>query len=246
MERDIDTMQKISTVGEPDQIYYVTEARNATLRELLRLSPPTVSGKLGALFLKILKPASPPQMGMAFNDPLRCSVADIPELTKMFDSTIRSLAHLSFSPSIAMRLPTLGEGSCCSLALLGKVPTVYANIVHSKAWANGQEYDESGLSFISRDATTVWVTSGLARTLNSPQVFNVEHYPAHSPEILYTAHCKRIKAVPPETLRVFDIENLWFTLRENEAMITEFNIGRGVFRPMTTTEIRAITKGKKA
>ncbi|WP_172637468.1 hypothetical protein [Thioflavicoccus mobilis] len=164
----------------------------------------------------------------------------------MFDSTITSLAQLSFSPAIAARLPILGEGSCCSLALLGETPNMYANIVYSKAWANGQEYDESGLSFISRGATTVWVTSGLARTLDSPQVFNVVHYPNHSPESLYEAHCERIKAVPPETLRAFDIENLWLALCENEAMITEFNTGRGVFRPMTTTELKAITKGKKA
>jgi hypothetical protein len=185
-------------------------------------------------------------MGMAFNNALRCSVADIPELKKMFDNTIKSLASFGFSPSIAMRLPILGEGSCCSLALLGNVPIMYAIIVYSKAWTNGQEYDGSGLSFISRDTTTVWATSGMAQMLNNLNSFNVEHYPDHSPESLYTAHCERIKAVPPETLRVFDIENLWFTLRENEAMITEFNTGRGVFRPMTITEVRAITKGKKA
>jgi hypothetical protein len=239
-------MEEMSTVDEPDQIYYVTEARNATLREVLRMSAPTVSAKLGAIILKILRPASPPQIGMALNNLLRCSVDDIPDLKKMFDSTITSLAQLGFSPAIAVRLPILGEGRCCSLALLGKEQKVYANIVYSKAWANGQEYDESGLSFISRDATTVWVTSGLARTLNSPQVFNVVHYPNHSPESLYGAHCERIKAIPPKTLRVFDIENLWGSLCENEEMITEFNTGRGVFRPMTATEIKAITKGKKA
>lgn len=237
-------MEEMSTVDEPDQIYYVTEARNATLRELLRISAPTFSAKLGAILQKILRPSSPPQIGMALNNLLRCSVDDIPELKKMLDRTIASLAQLGFSPAIAVRLPILGEGRCCSL--LGKEPKVYANIVYSKAWANGQEYDESGLSFISRDATTVWVTSALARTLNIPQVFKVVHYPNHSPESLYGAHCGRIKAVPQKTLRVFDIENLWVTLCENEAMITEFNRGRGVLRPLTTTEIKAITKGKQA
>ena len=179
---------------------------------------------------------------MAINDAIRCSTDDISELHEMFHSTIRNLAHLGFSPIIAQRLPILGEGSCCSLAFLGNDPTEYAIIVYTKAWANGQEYDESGLSFISRDETSIWVTSSAIRRLKSPRNFKVQHFPDRSPDFLCTTHRERMKAIPKEILRVFDTENLLFALREIDALITEFNIARGVLRPMTIAEIGAVTK----
>jgi hypothetical protein len=51
-----------------------------------------------------------------------------------------------------------------------------------------------------------------------------------------------MKAIPKETLRVFDAENLLFALREIEALVTEFDIAREVLRPMTIAEIGAVTK----
>lgn len=238
----METAQDILTNGESNPVYYVTEARNATLRELLRMCPPTIRGKLGAFLLKILRLDSPHKFGMAINDAIRCSIDDISELHEMFHSTIRDLAHLGFSPIIAQRLPILGEGSCCSLAFLGNDPTEYAIIVYAKAWANGQEYDESGLSFISRDETTIWVTSSVIQRLKSSRNFNVQHFPDNSPDFLRTTHRRRMKAIPKEMLRVFDAENLLFALREIDALITEFNIARGVLRPMTIAEIGAVTR----
>lgn len=237
-------MQATSPTAASGPIYYVTEIRNATLGELWRMSAPTISGKLGVILVKTLRLSSPPQVGMAFDDPLRCSVSDIPELTKSFDQTIRSLTRLGFSPDVAMRLPMLGEGTCCSLAFLGNKPTVYAQIVYGKMDSNGQELEESGLSFVSRDASTIWVTSAMPRLLNVPKMFNAQHHPGQSPESLLDAHNQRIGHIPEETLRVFDTESLSSTLREHESIITDFNVSRGFFRPMTDAEIRNMPNAK--
>lgn len=237
------TMQAISHIEEPGRVYYATEARNATLRELLRMSPPTMGGKLGAILLKILRVPGSPQVGMALHDVARCSPADVLELRAMFDDTITRLSQLGFSPTIAQRLPILGDGRCSSLAFVGNDPTVYAIIVY----ASSQEYDESGLSFISRNATTIWTTSNMAQTLDNPQAFNTHYRPGMSPEHLYSTHYKRLKEVPTNTLRIFDDEEkLWSTLREIEALVTEFNVKRGVFRPMTISEIEAVLRSTTA
>jgi hypothetical protein len=235
-------MHDISQVNKSERVYYVTEARKATLRELWRMSPSTIKGKLSAILYKLLGLASSPQIGMAQNDAVRCSANDLPELQEKCENTIRSLGQLGFSPTIWMRLPILGEGSACSLALLSKDPTVYAIIVYVNALANGQEHSQSTLSFVSLHTTTIWVTSSGVQELNSPQNFNVQYFPNSSPEFLCTTHSERMQAVPTETLQTFDAENLWSTIRKTERLITQFNIQRGVFRPIMSAEVDSITK----
>jgi len=238
--------QHPAPVENADRVYYATEPRNATLRELWRMAPPTVGGKMGAILVKIFKLASPPQIGIAFDDVIRCSPGDVPQLQAAFHDTMPVLAQLGFSPALAMQLPVIGDGHCSALAFLGNDPTVYAIIVYSEARANGREDTESGLSFISRDATTIWATSGMARTLDNPPIFKTRHLPRSSPERLHAVHGERMKMVSTETLRRFNTDELWSTLRENEALITRFNIERGVFRPMTASEIAAASKSGPA
>ncbi len=226
----------------PDRIYYATEPRNATLGELWRMAPPTIEGKLGALLVKLFRLAGPPQIGIAFDDVIRCSPDDVAELQAAFHDTIPVLAQLGFSPALAMQFSVIGDGHCSALAFLGNDPTVYAIIVYSGARATGREDTEAGLSFISRDATTIWATSNMLQTLDTPPIFNTQHLPGSSPERLHTVHCEKIKVVSAKDLRRFDTDELWSTLRENEALITRFNLGRGVFRPMTVSEIAAASK----
>jgi hypothetical protein len=225
----------------PERIYYATEPRKATLTELLRVAPSSFKGRCSAILVKALQIKNPAQSGMAYNSVERCSVEDIPDLINKFNSTIGVLATLGFSPAIAMRLPVLGEGSCSSLALLGSIPTVYAIILYGRMPANGQEQEEFGLSFVSRSATTVWATSNAEQRLNDPPMFDVKHFPRHSPESLYSEHMTRIKSVPANSLRRFDADSLWNSLVEVEAMVTEFNVARGVLRPMTQAEMRAVS-----
>lgn len=87
-----------------DPVYFATEARNATFRELWRLTPPTISGKLLAILVKTLRLTGPPQIGIAFDNVVRCSPEDVPELHATFDDTIRPLKSLSFYPTQAMKI----------------------------------------------------------------------------------------------------------------------------------------------
>jgi hypothetical protein len=226
-------------------VYYTTEACNATMRELLRISPKTIKGRLGAIIVKLLRISNPPQIGMALKDVMRCSVDDIAELHAMFGITIESLARLSFYPAVAARVPVVGNGRCCSLAFLGEDPAVYAFIVYSKAQADDQEVNESGLSFVSYNGRKVWATSGMVLSLNNPDSIDVHYMPGSSADILYTSHLDRIKTAAPGALREFDAENLWYAVRAIEDMVADYHIERRVFRPMTIAEVQAVVKKEK-
>lgn len=225
--------------ASPARVYYATEARNATLRELWRMAPPTVGGRLAALLVKALRLAPRPAFGMALDDPVRCSPAEVPELRAAFEKTLGSLAQLGFQPAVAMRYAVVGCGRCSALAFLGRDPTVYALVVHSRACAGGREHDASGLSFLSRDETTVWATTSMPQALDVPPLFRPRHLPGCTPERLHEAHGERRGAVPEEALRRFGPEELWSALCEHEAEITRFQRERGVFRPMTASEVAA-------
>ncbi len=208
-------------------VFYTTDVRNARLSELLRMCPPGPLGKLSAVLVKVLRIPGPVLMGMAFHDVRCCTFQEIPELFQHFTEEIRILEEMGFSSATALRVPMAGRGSCCSLAFLGEDPAVYANLVFSRTEVKGREYGESGLSFVSRDASIVWATSGMSHLLDGPDGIRTLYCPPGPVEKLLEAHLSRLVDVPKSTLRHFEAEELLPALLELEAMITDFNIARG-------------------
>jgi|GEM_PF-1892630 len=218
-------------------VYYATDARRAKLRELYRMSPPGPFGKLSAVLVKVLQLPSPVHVGMALCDARRCSFSEIPELFERFQMEIDALGEMGFQPAVALRMPVAGVGSCCSLALLGEDPTVYTNIVLSSAEVGGREYGESGVSFVSRGDSAVWATTAMNRLLDSPACIRIIYCPGCSVELLLETHINRISAVPPRDLKHLSAGDLCSALLEVETMVADFNIARGVFRPLTDAEV---------
>lgn len=221
--------------------YYTTDVRYARLSELLRMSPPGPLGKLSAFVVKVLRLPGPVLMGMAFYDTRRCAFSEIPELFQRFAEEIRVLGEMGFSPAVALRMPMIGGGSCCSLALLGEDSTVYANFVFCRSEVEGREYGESGLSFVSRDTSVVWATSGMSHLLDGPDCVRAMYCPPGPVEKLLETHSSRLAGVPRASLLHFDCEDLTAHLLELEAMITDFNIARRVFRPLTSSEVARLS-----
>ncbi len=222
-------------------VYYTTDARRAKLPELFRMSPPGPFGKLSVILVKLLQLPSPVHMGMALCNAHQCSFSEIPELFQRFDKEVDALGEMGFRPVVALRMPITSAGSCCSLAMLGEDPTVYANIVFSSAAVGGREYGESGVSFVSREESEVWATSSMAHMLDGPACVRALYCPGFPVERLHKTHFQRLSAVPPSALRHFSPETLWSDLLEMEAMVTDFNIARGVFRPLTASEVASLS-----
>lgn len=223
--------------GHSTVVYYATNTRRATLGELLRMSPPGIPGKLTAILVKVLQLQIQPQMGMALYDARLVPFSEIPELYEYFSKQIDSLEGLGFHQAAALRMPMVGGGSCCSLAFLGRDSLVYANIVYSRALADGRAYGESGVSFVSRGDSAVWATTSMNRLLDSPACIRIIYCPGCSVERLLETHINHISAVTPRDLKHLSAGDLCSALLEVETMVADFNIARGVFRPLTDAEV---------
>ena len=222
--------------------YFATEARNATFRELWRIAPPTMGGKLLAVMVKLFRLTGPPPFGFALKDIVRCEPMEVPELQAQSASTITALKRLGYEPTVAMSIPLLGDGYGQALAFLSEEPTVFAVIVQSEIRTNGNIERESGLSLVSRDSATIWSTTSMRQKLSNPPNINAKYFPGISPEDLQARHSARLRSLPTTSLRRFNADVLWDTLRENELRNREFNLQRGVFRHMTVAEVEALTR----
>ncbi len=82
----------------------------------------------------------------------------------------------------------------------------------------------------------------MRQTLNNPPMFEAVYLTGIGAEELHAAHRERMQTFAASSLRRFTCDVLWDTLRENESLIREFNLNRGVFRPMTIAEVEAVSQ----
>ena len=225
--------------------YLATDIRKATLRELWRIAPPSLLGKLMVVvFQKVFRLTSPPTFGIAADSAFRCDLVEVQGLMAYHKDTIATLERLGYLPEFGTKQLILGNGFANELTFFGDDPTTFAILSYTEIRTDGNVLQVGHLEFVSRNATTIWCTANSQHLFDNPPIFKIVYLTGIDAETLLDTHRERMQPFRSESLRRFTPEVAWETQRESESFMREFHLNRGVYRFMTNAEVDAILQSE--
>jgi len=212
-------------------------------RELYRVCGKFSTGVLacGLKFLRLLG-AQKDGFGMrTFGDRLpTCDIDSLPRrVLSDMDGYLYDLEKIGFIPCFGYSLEAYGSQEGHAASLRHKSGVAGANVLYSRCVRGDQETEATIFAYCTPLADdSFMVTSGCKKMMDKPSHFLGESMPGCSPKEVFERHIERLEsaAALPLTIKTDDqLEDLILRYENEDA---EFNFDRGVYVPMTRSEIR--------
>ncbi|MBO0698705.1 MAG: hypothetical protein J2P46_09945 [Zavarzinella sp.] len=224
------------------RIAFKTNAGRMGFRELFRVAGGGGTGFF-ACALKLFRLLGPDGSGFgirSFGDTLERQPMDsvsrrVRSATEGYRAKIEKLG---FVPGFAYSIEPYGSQEAHGLVFRHKDGTGGASIAYARHVRNDTETETTVFGFNTplKDDTYL-MTSGNKRLMNKPAHFRVEFMPGHSPKEVWERHLDRLDSVTETPRKIKtddDLERIVLYCENDE---TEFNLDRGVYVPMSRSEI---------
>jgi len=212
-------------------------------RELYRVCGKFSTGVLacGLKFFRLLR-AQRDGFGMrSFGDQLpTCDIDSLPRrvLSEM-DGYLDDLEKIGFIPCFAYSLESYGSQEGHAIATRHKSGVAGGSVLYSRCVRGDQETEATIFAYCTALADDTYImTSGTKKMMDKPDHVLGENMPGRSPKDVFERHIERLEtaAALPLTIKTDDELEQLILRYENED--TEFNFDRGVYVPMSRSEIR--------
>jgi hypothetical protein len=218
--------------------YFRLDGRKLTYAEYWRMAPDPFSFFIAAVRKLI---GLPVRFGFAIPRPDRLFIVDFGELPDAVGSAVRPLVHqaramglrLGFYHRLAVPEPhRIGAAA----ALLDEAEWTCLYVI----FGQDRQQRQLQLTCASRFADdSLAITTTMPKTMEPVPTSRIERYPGADPAMLYARHHEHLERLTSKGLvpLCIDPDRLADFVLDWEQRYIDFHIGRGVFVPMTDSEL---------
>ena len=233
------------TPGDETQShFYKTVVKNLTVAELWRILSPNLFNFAIGLIVKTFRLNLPLYNAFAFADLIRVEFDAVPEsVSNYFERARIDLRALGYSPLFSIFVPMLGEGELYAQVFIGPKRDRVAGCIYARTVSGMVEEVTTAVSISSRSNDgKIHTTTNSRKHLNPPPSVEWLRQTNAGMHKLDQAHTSSIGRLPWNSLVEFNIDSAWKLLIDNAEIEVDFNVGRGIYCPITDDEFAHLRK----
>lgn len=224
-------------------VYYQTDTRKLRYAEYWRMARNPFEFLIASM-LKTLRIRLP--MAFAFAGPGGARRIDpstvSPEARQEIARIAEPLTGLGMHYLFSYTLQSVGAVESAAACFLSADGEIVAQVIFVRTWTKLASDRKTQFALISQLADgRLLLTSGAKQELDGPKdVYLAESLPGRSPAEVWERHRARLAEQRQSAIMFRDEREVGLLLKQNETRVAEFNIGRGVWMPITPADVERL------